>query len=754
MKKLLPLLLLALFCVSSWAQTVPELTTDKNNPKLYTIASYNRGGYLTSNGAGQGATHVAATRNSYWYFTAADGNTEGTAANGVIMHCIGDNTQLATNWTSAATGGIVYILPNGVNKNGLAISKTATISSSSCMDANNYNTGVGSWKPTASDWQGTTWVFAEVEISTEFVETNKSEAVAIINTLDELAGESATTAATTALNSLPETPMSAFATIVSTLNTFYGSLSGKKFTYRSEMNGGTPESPRYMKAAGEATNLATSVGSITAYNVFEFENVSTNIFKVKVPYYNNVYLNSRSTASSGSNYELLVFGEKVALQFQGTANAIHHQGNGNVPVSWETAADASKWYIAPVSDADWTALTATPDFLGLQEAINNANNYTERIGSELHKHSWIVDEQNRNSEWTSTLSTYQAIVDAATASVEEVNTAKAAIAQMIQQLQINLPKNNSLIRIKGTGTGYLQAETATNKGVKVSDETGKASMFFYTDGKLLSYGTGYYLFANASNYVNMGTTPGEACSFRFGKATKSAQPCYTVIFNGNRYLHAGNGASQTDAGGSEGDSQYNFLLEYVTDVPIAMNEMNGKYYATIQLPVAVVLPAGMKAYKATAETDTDLKLEVVADGNNGDVLAANTPAILYSTANVESLAVSASEGTPVADNMLSGTVAAISAPANSYVLSGKDGEAGFYRYAPTTNIMPGFKAYLSSESASSKFSFVFADEDLTAIADAVKEAGNNAAIYDIQGRKVVTPLKGSVYIQGGKKIVY
>lgn len=138
--------------------SLPELTTDVNNPKYYSIRSYDRGGYLTSNGAGQGMTHVDFAAGSSWYFTAISGNNSGSVIGGVIAHC-SDGTQMKQNWQTAATGETLYILPNGVNTNGLSISKTLPISGSSCCDANNNNTGVGNWSPSANDWQGTTWVF-------------------------------------------------------------------------------------------------------------------------------------------------------------------------------------------------------------------------------------------------------------------------------------------------------------------------------------------------------------------------------------------------------------------------------------------------------------------------------------------------------------------------------------------------------------------------------------------------------------------
>ena len=138
-------------------RNLPQLTTNPNSPRYYSIKSYNRGGYLSSNGSGQAMTHVDFKDGSVWYFTAADGNTSGNAMNGVIAHCF-DGTQMTTSWQTSETGGTVYILPNGVNENGFSISRTATISTESCVDARKTTTAVGDWDPRSNDWEGTTWV--------------------------------------------------------------------------------------------------------------------------------------------------------------------------------------------------------------------------------------------------------------------------------------------------------------------------------------------------------------------------------------------------------------------------------------------------------------------------------------------------------------------------------------------------------------------------------------------------------------------
>lgn len=154
MKKLLLLFAVMLSTVGAWAQNV--VTSTDANPKYYVIASYNRGGYLTNAGVGSGLTHVALSDAGYWYFEEANDNGGVYIVNKVKD---GENkVYVGSDKTASTTSAVWYVLENGVNKKGFSISSTNPISGSSCIDANNNNTGVGSWSPSASDWQGTTWV--------------------------------------------------------------------------------------------------------------------------------------------------------------------------------------------------------------------------------------------------------------------------------------------------------------------------------------------------------------------------------------------------------------------------------------------------------------------------------------------------------------------------------------------------------------------------------------------------------------------
>ena len=156
MRKLLLLFtaLLTLGASGAWAEvTQPTLTTDVNNPVYYTIGSYNRGGYLTYNGASANLTHVSATKASLWYFIE---NGEGVS----IIPAIDPTVKLATVNSATATGAVWYLIENPYNAGYFCISLTSDLSAN-CIDANNSGSGTGTWNPRSADFAGTSWTIEE-----------------------------------------------------------------------------------------------------------------------------------------------------------------------------------------------------------------------------------------------------------------------------------------------------------------------------------------------------------------------------------------------------------------------------------------------------------------------------------------------------------------------------------------------------------------------------------------------------------------
>ena len=182
----------------------------------------------------------------------------------------------------------------------------------------------------------------------------------------------------------------------------------------------------------------------------------------------------------------------------------------------------------------------------------------------------------------------------------------------------------------------------------------------------------------------------------------------------------------------------------------------GAEYGTIHLPFDVTLPAGLKAYAVTAVSDTYATLTEKED------IKANEGVILQGQGTHKLTIAAASSDW--AENKLDGSNVNTLVESEAYVLS--NGDSGLGLYKAKLNFLNGEKveeggtaflnnankAYLpvvTSGVNALRFNF---DGETTAI-DAVEVVKPNAPIYDLSGRRVLSTVKGGIYIQNGKKFI-
>lgn len=202
-----------------------------------------------------------------------------------------------------------------------------------------------------------------------------------------------------------------------------------------------------------------------------------------------------------------------------------------------------------------------------------------------------------------------------------------------------------------------------------------------------------------------------------------------------------------------------FMFEEVSSTDYAGHAVtftastDGKAYATLNLPFATTIPAGVTAYKKVDGTESSVKLEVYQVEN--EVLPANTPVLLQANEAVEKTFAPAEYKAQEATGF-SGTLAAAAVAeknAIAYILA-KDGEAvKFCKLSATSNTVNANKAYFTlTAAAANALNFDFGGV-ATGIENAVADKANNAPIYDLSGRRVMNAVKGGIYIQNGKKFV-
>lgn len=104
----------------------------------------------------------------------------------------------------------------------------------------------------------------------------------------------------------------------------------------------------------------------------------------------------------------------------------------------------------------------------------------------------------------------------------------------------------------------------------------------------------------------------------------------------------------------------------------------------------------------------------------------------------------------VSGNLLTGTLTATAAPANSYVLSTKNGQTGFFPVKAGLNI-PANKAYLTTTTGGNARQLVMPSGETTGISETVNPAAEQS-IYTLQGVQVDKASKG-IFVKNGKLII-
>ena len=165
-------------------------------------------------------------------------------------------------------------------------------------------------------------------------------------------------------------------------------------------------------------------------------------------------------------------------------------------------------------------------------------------------------------------------------------------------------------------------------------------------------------------------------------------------------------------------------------------------YATMYIPDAVAVPAGVEAFTGVIEGEW-LKLNPVTSA-----VPASEPVVLkaapgfYSFIPVESAP--AIEGT----NDLLGTAEPLETTGVEYVLAKPEGEeVGFYI---TQGTIPAGKAYLVSSSGVK--GFVFSEDGATGIVNLEQNLDKNEPIYNLAGQRLQQMQKG-INIVNGKKVL-
>ncbi|MBQ0164842.1 MAG: zinc ribbon domain-containing protein [Bacteroidales bacterium] len=377
------------------------------------------------------------------------------------------------------------------------------------------------------------------------------------------------------------------------------------------------------------------------------------------------------------------------------------------------------------------------DWNGLEAAITTANSYP--VGHGLGQYSWIEEGADYTDDWDSTISSYEQILEAREGDADYVDFLIDLLNTAISNLQLNMPKAGTFLRVKGAASGnYIAGDNSISNGrAAMTAEKDASSILYYTENnELIGYQSGLG-FINTHSRAAVGNTFEH---HSFSASNYGNKGAYTILSNygGSKVLYDGS----TDINRNSAANSVNcaWYLEEVTELPVTITTAG---YATLYAPVDLTVPTGVEAYSITEAKDEYLTPSELA------TIPANTGVVLKAAAGTYNFAIAETAGSGT--SLLDGTCATIaSAEADgNYVFSIVGGNPGFYKFAGTE--LKGFKAYYKPAVAHiNGFSIDFGGQIVGV--STVMSATNLKAGYDIQGRRINKMQKG-INILNGQKII-
>ncbi len=283
---------------------------------------------------------------------------------------------------------------------------------------------------------------------------------------------------------------------------------------------------------------------------------------------------------------------------------------------------------------------------------------------------------------------------------------------------------------------YLKA-TAT--GYQLTTDKAEAAVFFFDGDHLTGLDYGFGLNTTQSKY-NLTETEQKAVVAQ-GKLEKTLDAGSYSLKVGNKFVKLDNtGLSVTD-----NESESHIFLEEATEFKLNTDALG---YVSFFAPTAVELPTGVEVYTGKLNAQNSVvNLKKV----NTTKIPANTAVLLRKGTSKTSFTVKKIASAPaITDNSLKGyTVSSNQRVANAYGFAVQGNKLVFI---PLTDGVRAFKAVIFNGNAAGMQEFIPAAFVPTGI-EGVTVEENKEEIFDLTGRRVESPVKGQIYVKGGKKFI-
>lgn len=315
-------------------------------------------------------------------------------------------------------------------------------------------------------------------------------------------------------------------------------------------------------------------------------------------------------------------------------------------------------------------------------------------------------------------------------------------SQYEDKIRLNDNRSSELNFTPGSAAGpsqpakYLQA-TAT--GYTLTSTKAEASVFYFDGNHLTGLDYGFGLNTTQNKYTL--SEAEQKAVVAQGKLEKTLDAGSYSLKVGNKFVKLDNaGLSVTD-----NESESHIFLEEATEFKLNTDALG---YVSFFAPTAVELPTGVEVYTGKLNAQNSVvNLKKV----NTTKIPANTAVLLRKGTSKTSFTVKKIASAPaITDNSLKGyTVSSNQRVANAYGFAIQGGKLVFI---PLTDGVRAFKAVIFNGNAAGMQEFIPAAFVPTGI-EGVTVEENKEEIFDLTGRRVESPVKGQVYVKGGKKFI-
>ena len=315
-------------------------------------------------------------------------------------------------------------------------------------------------------------------------------------------------------------------------------------------------------------------------------------------------------------------------------------------------------------------------------------------------------------------------------------------SQYEDKIRLNDNRSSELNFTPGSAAGPSQPAKylkATATGYQLTNNKAEASVFYFDGNHLTGLDYGFGLNTTQNKY-NLTETEQKAVVAQ-GKLEKTLDAGSYSLKVGNKFVKLDNtGLSVTD-----NESESHIFLEEATEFKLNTDALG---YVSFFAPTAVEILDNVEVYTGKLNAQNSVvNLKKV----NTTKIPANTAVLLRKGTSKTSFTVKKIASAPaITDNSLKGyTVSSNQRVANAYGFTVQGNKLVFI---PLTDGVRAFKAVIFNGNAAGMQEFIPTSFAPTGI-EGVTVEENKEEIFDLTGRRVESPVKGQIYVKGGKKFI-